>query len=69
MTAPTWGEWLRPKDAAAYTGLSRSYLYQLASAQVITTYKRGRATTFKKSELDAYMEGGKRESIAEEARA
>ena len=58
-----WPEWLRPKDAAHYTGLSRSYLYQLISSQVISSYKRGRATVLKRTELDAYMEKGKKEAI------
>lgn len=53
-------EWLRPKDAAAYTGLSRSYLYNLMSAEAIPSYKQGRATVLKRSELDAYMAKGRR---------
>ena len=40
-------------DAAAYTGLSKSYLYRLVCEKIIPYYKSagGKQTYFKKSEL------------------
>lgn len=62
-TITAWPEWMRPAVAASYTGLARSYLYQLMSAEAIPYHKRGRARLLKKSDLDAYMEKGRKEAI------
>ena len=59
-----WPEWMRVDTAAAYTGLSAKHLYNLSSAQAITTYHPGAALLFKKADLDAYIEKNKKEAIA-----
>lgn len=44
-------------DAAAYTGLSKSYIYKLVSKKQIPYYKGdgGKITYFAKTELDRWM--------------
>lgn len=50
-------EALNMDDAAAYTGLSKSYLYRLVCKKQIPHYKSagGKQTYFKKSELNAWL--------------
>ncbi|MCK4676772.1 MAG: helix-turn-helix domain-containing protein [Bacteroidales bacterium] len=44
------------KEAAAYLGLSKSYLYKLTSAERISHYKpQGKLIYFKKNELDNWL--------------
>jgi len=59
-----WGEWLRAQDASAYCGLSKQYLYNLASAEAINTYHVGSALLFKRSELDEYIARTRKAAIA-----
>ena len=59
-----WPEWMRVDTAAAYCGLSAKHLYNLSSAQAITTYHPGACLLFKKTDLDAYIEKTKKEAIA-----
>jgi len=48
---------LTTDDVAAYTGLSKGYLYQLVSRRGIPHYKSegGKYTYFKKSEINAWL--------------
>lgn len=50
-------EALTMDDAAAYTGLSKSYLYRLVSMKQIPYYKSvgGKQTYFKKEELNEWL--------------
>src|SRR5262245_18514046 len=59
-------EWLDTKGAAAYLGLTTSALYKLTSAQLIPFEQEapGCKCYFKRSELDAWREGGGSRGIA-----
>lgn len=57
-----WGTWLRIPDAVRYCGLSKSYLYNLSSAEAITTYRVGSALLFNRHDLDAYIAKGRKEA-------
>jgi excisionase family DNA binding protein len=47
---------LNVDDLAAYTGLSRSYIYRLCSKREIPHYKiKGRSVFFKRSEIDKFL--------------
>ena len=53
-------------EASAFTGLSKSHLYKLTSAQEIPHYKpRGKMLYFDRSELDNWLRQGKINSHAE----
>jgi excisionase family DNA binding protein len=66
QTKLRWGEWLRVDDASEYTGLSPNYLYQLASAEALPTYRPSSAILlFRRGDLDAYIEKTRRAAIPE----
>jgi len=51
---------LSVEEAAAYTGLTTSYLYKLTSTQEIPHYKqRGKMLYFDRSELENWLKQGK----------
>lgn len=49
--------WLNSSAAAAYLGCSRDRLYDLRQRRVLVGAKDGRSLRFRRSELDAYLEG------------
>lgn len=59
-----WPEWMRADTAAEYTGLSKSYLRNLASAEAIAVSKPSPAILlFKRTDLDKYLLKTRREAI------
>jgi excisionase family DNA binding protein len=53
-------------EAAAYCGLSKSYLYKLTSAAGIPCYKpQGKQIYFSRSELDKWLLSNKKETAQE----
>lgn len=53
------------EEAAAYTGLTISYLYKLTSAQEIPHYKpRGKFLYFDRAELDQWLRKGRVNSLS-----
>ena len=53
-------------EAAAYSGLSKSFLYKKTSLRQITFYKlEGKLIYFKKSELEAYLLANRLAPISE----
>ena len=62
-TPPLWGEWLRAKAASEYSGLSESYLYNMASAEAIPTYHSGKALLFKRTDLDEHIMKSRKAAI------
>lgn len=59
-----WPEWMRPETAAEYTGLSKKYLYNLASAEAIRCFHPAkRVLLFARRDLDEYIEKHGREAI------
>lgn len=51
-------------EAAAFTGLTQSYLYKLTSRQEIPHYKpRGKLVYFDRSELESWLRQGKVNSL------
>ncbi len=57
---------LNLEEAAAFTGLTTSYLYKLTSTQEIPHYKpRGKMLYFDRSELETWLRQGKVKSLTE----
>jgi excisionase family DNA binding protein len=55
---------LSVEEAAAYTGLTMSYLYKLTSTQEIPHYKpRGKMLYFDRSELEGWLKQRKVETL------
>lgn len=51
---------MRPPEAAAFLGFSLQYLYKLAEARKITSYKpTGRFLYFKREDLERFIEKGR----------
>ncbi len=57
---------LNLKEAAEYTGFSKSHLYKLTHYRKIDHYKpNGKNIFFKKEDLEAYLLNGKKEAKPE----
>ncbi len=57
---------LNLEEAAAFTGLTTSYLYKLTSTQEIPHYKpRGKMLYFDRSELETWLRQGRVKSVTE----
>ena len=51
---------MRPREAAAFLGISLSYLYKLVEKRKITAYKpTGRYVFLKQKDLEEFVESGK----------
>lgn len=56
--------WLRPPEAAEYLRVSESLILKLIGERTIPSYGLARnATLVKKADLDAYVEGFRRETV------
>ena len=64
-TAETKTEFLNLKEAAKYLNLANQTIYGLTSKNEIPFLKRGKKLYFKKSELENWINEGKRKSVAE----
>ncbi len=58
-------EFLNLKEAAKYLNLANQTIYGLTSKNEIPFLKRGKKLYFKKSELENWINEGKRKSVAE----
>jgi excisionase family DNA binding protein len=58
-------EFLNLKEAAQYLNLANQTIYGLTSKNEIPFLKRGKKLYFKKSELENWINEGKRKSVAE----
>ena len=56
-------ELLTVDEAADYLGLSRSTLYQYASARILPSYKLGRLLRFDRRDLDSWIASRRVESV------
>lgn len=54
-------EWLGMEDAIGILKKARQTIYQLCSSKKLPHYKRSGKTYFKRSELQEWLEAGKRE--------
>jgi len=62
-------EFLGIREVSQHLGVSNSTLYSLVEEQRIPHYRIGRLIRFKRSEIDAWMEGNKKDCIAPEKMA
>lgn len=53
----SWGAWLSLPDAARYIGKSKDTIQRLAATGVLTPRYLDSAPSYKRSDLDALMEG------------
>ena len=58
-------EFMTIDDAADYLKMSKSALYQFTSKRTIPQIKRGRRLYFKKSDLEGWLDEGKRKTRQE----
>ena len=63
MTETKKRDLLTVDQAAEYVGLSRSTLYQYASARIIPSLKLGRLLRFDRVDLDAWVDSRRREAV------
>jgi len=57
------------QDLSNYLGIKTSTLYAMVEEKKIPHYKIGRLVRFKRSEIDTWMEGNKRDCVAPEKAA
>ena len=62
-TEPSNSEFMDILKLSEYLGMKASTLYSLVEQSKILHYKVGRLVRFKKSEIDLWMEGNKKEVI------
>lgn len=62
-TVTPMGRWLRPEEAAEYLRVARSTIYKLMGERSIPSYKVGKATLLKSTDLDSYVEQNKRDRL------
>ena len=60
---PINSDYMTPQGASEYLKIKASTLYSLAEQKKIPHYKVGRLLRFKKSDIDLWMEGNKKEVI------
>lgn len=58
---PTRRVWMNYREASAYSGLSRTYLWQKITAGELRAYRSGRAVRIHSGDLDRFL---RRESAA-----
>lgn len=59
-------EMLNLEEACVYTGLSKSWMYQLCHKRIIPFYKPGRKKSyFKRDDLDMFLQRNRQETIEE----
>ncbi len=52
---PTWPRWLRMPAAVAYSGISRSAIYELLGAGKIQSHRIGASRVIDRESLDAFI--------------
>lgn len=50
------GEWLRPDQVVAYTGIARTRVYKLLADGSIRSVKVGRTRHIRRRDVDAFLE-------------
>lgn len=63
LVLASYKQTLTIEEAAEFTGLTISWLYNLTHTKQIPHYKRGRKLYFDRSELDEWLRGEKIDSV------